>query len=67
MADVNRISRLGLVNAYLVRETDGLTVIDTMIGGSAGKIIAGAEADGARSSASCSPTPMPTTSAHSTR
>jgi Metallo-beta-lactamase superfamily len=47
MADVNRISRLGLVNAYLVRETDGLTAIDTMIGGSAGKIIAGAEADGA--------------------
>jgi glyoxylase-like metal-dependent hydrolase (beta-lactamase superfamily II) len=47
MADVNRISRLGLVNAYLVRETDGLTVIDTMIGGSAGKIIAAAEADGA--------------------
>jgi len=47
MADVNRISRLGFVNAYLVRENDGLTVIDTMIGGSAGKIIAGAEAIGA--------------------
>jgi glyoxylase-like metal-dependent hydrolase (beta-lactamase superfamily II) len=47
MADVNRISRLGLVNAYLVRETDGLTVIDTLIGGSAGKIIAGAKASGA--------------------
>jgi glyoxylase-like metal-dependent hydrolase (beta-lactamase superfamily II) len=46
MADGNRISRLGLVNAYLVREDDGLTVIDTMIGGSAGKIIAGAEARG---------------------
>src|SRR5918992_984352 len=47
MADVNRISRLGLVNAYLVRETDGLTVIDTMIGGSADKITEGAEASGA--------------------
>ena len=47
MADVNRISRLGFVNAYLVRENDGLTVIDTMIGGSAGKIIAAAEAIGA--------------------
>jgi glyoxylase-like metal-dependent hydrolase (beta-lactamase superfamily II) len=47
MADVNRISRLGFVNAYLVRENDGLTVIDTMIGGSAGKIMAGAEAIGA--------------------
>ena len=47
MADVNRISRLGFVNAYLVGENDGLTVIDTMIAGSAGKIIAGAEAIGA--------------------
>lgn len=48
MAEVNRISRLGMVNAYLVREDDGLTLIDTMIGGSAGTIIAGAEASGAR-------------------
>ena len=47
MADVNRVTRLGLVNAYLVREDDGLTVIDTMIGGSAGKIIAAAGATGA--------------------
>lgn len=47
MAEVNRISRLGAVNAYLVREDDGLTLIDTMLGGSAGKIIAGAEALGA--------------------
>jgi glyoxylase-like metal-dependent hydrolase (beta-lactamase superfamily II) len=44
---VNRISRLGLVNAYLVGENDGLTLIDTMIGRSASKIIAGAEAVGA--------------------
>ena len=47
MASVNRISRFGLVNAYLVAEDDGVTVIDTMIGGSAGRIAAGAEAIGA--------------------
>jgi glyoxylase-like metal-dependent hydrolase (beta-lactamase superfamily II) len=47
MASVNRISRLGLVNGYLVAEDDGLTVIDTMIGGSAGRIVAAAEALGA--------------------
>jgi glyoxylase-like metal-dependent hydrolase (beta-lactamase superfamily II) len=47
MADVYRISRLGMVNAYLVSEDDGLTLIDTMIAGSAGRIIAGAEANGA--------------------
>jgi glyoxylase-like metal-dependent hydrolase (beta-lactamase superfamily II) len=28
---VNRISRLGIVNAYLVEEDDGLTLVDTMI------------------------------------
>jgi glyoxylase-like metal-dependent hydrolase (beta-lactamase superfamily II) len=43
MANVNRIVRLGAVNAFLVREDDGLTLIDTMIGGSADKIISGAE------------------------
>ena len=43
MATVNRISRLGFVNAYLVEEEDGLTVIDTMIAGSAGMIAAAAE------------------------
>jgi glyoxylase-like metal-dependent hydrolase (beta-lactamase superfamily II) len=31
------------VNAYLVREDDGLTLIDTMLGGSADRIIASAE------------------------
>ena len=35
------------MNAYLVRESDGLTLIDTMIGDSAGKIIAAAKASGA--------------------
>jgi glyoxylase-like metal-dependent hydrolase (beta-lactamase superfamily II) len=47
MAAINRISRLGMVNAYLVPEGDGLTVIDTMIGRSASKIIAAADAQGA--------------------
>jgi glyoxylase-like metal-dependent hydrolase (beta-lactamase superfamily II) len=46
MATVNRISRLGFVNAYLVEEEDGLTVIDTMIAGSAGMIAAAADAEG---------------------
>ena len=55
MADVNRITRLGIVNAYLVREDDGLTLIDTMLGGSADKIIAGAEEAAGRSSASSHP------------
>jgi glyoxylase-like metal-dependent hydrolase (beta-lactamase superfamily II) len=47
VAAVTRINRLRFVNAYLVAEDDGLTVIDTMIGGSAGRILAGAEALGA--------------------
>jgi glyoxylase-like metal-dependent hydrolase (beta-lactamase superfamily II) len=47
MPEVNRITRLAMVNAYLVREDDGLTLIDTMLGGSAGTIIAGAEVSGA--------------------
>jgi glyoxylase-like metal-dependent hydrolase (beta-lactamase superfamily II) len=42
MSNVTRISRYGFVNAYLVREEDGLTVIDTMLPGSANKIIAAA-------------------------
>lgn len=39
---VNRVSRFGFVNAYLVEEEDGLTVIDTMIPGSAKPIQAAA-------------------------
>lgn len=35
-----RISRFGFVNSYLVEEEDGLTVIDTMLPGSAGSITA---------------------------
>ena len=42
-----RISRMGFVNCFLVREDDGLTLIDTMIRGSAKRILAAAEAAGA--------------------
>lgn len=41
---IHRICRLGLVNAYLVAEDDGLTLIDTTIPGSAGAILAAARA-----------------------
>ncbi len=44
---MNRISRFGFVNAYLVREDDGLTLIDTMIPRSAKPILAAAEREGA--------------------
>jgi glyoxylase-like metal-dependent hydrolase (beta-lactamase superfamily II) len=47
MADTHRISRLGVVNAYLVAEDDGLTLIDTMLPRSAGKLLAAAAARGA--------------------
>jgi glyoxylase-like metal-dependent hydrolase (beta-lactamase superfamily II) len=36
---ITRITRFGFVNAYLVREDDGLTVVDTMLPGSAKAII----------------------------
>jgi glyoxylase-like metal-dependent hydrolase (beta-lactamase superfamily II) len=42
-----RLSRFGFVNAYLVEEDDGLTVVDTMIPGSAKAIVAAAESRGA--------------------
>jgi glyoxylase-like metal-dependent hydrolase (beta-lactamase superfamily II) len=38
-----RLTRLAFVNAYLVSEDDGLTLVDTMISGSAGAILAAAE------------------------
>jgi glyoxylase-like metal-dependent hydrolase (beta-lactamase superfamily II) len=43
---VNRVSRFGFVNSYLVEEEDGLTVIDTMIPRSAKTILAAAEKTG---------------------
>jgi glyoxylase-like metal-dependent hydrolase (beta-lactamase superfamily II) len=42
-----RLSRFGFVNAYLVREDDGLTLVDTMLSGSAGGILAAAGRAGA--------------------
>jgi glyoxylase-like metal-dependent hydrolase (beta-lactamase superfamily II) len=40
----SRVSRFGFVNTYLVEDEGGLTVIDTMLPGSAKGILAGAEA-----------------------
>jgi glyoxylase-like metal-dependent hydrolase (beta-lactamase superfamily II) len=39
---VHRVSRLGIVNAYLVQEDDGLTLIDTMLPWSAKPVLAAA-------------------------
>jgi glyoxylase-like metal-dependent hydrolase (beta-lactamase superfamily II) len=41
---VTRISRFGLVNAYLVEEDDGLTLVDTALPRSAGAILKAARA-----------------------
>src|SRR5436190_2687008 len=43
MPTVTRVSRFGLVNAYLVDEEDGLTVIDTMLPRSARVVLAKAD------------------------
>jgi glyoxylase-like metal-dependent hydrolase (beta-lactamase superfamily II) len=45
--NLTRISRFGFVNAYLVREDDGLTLVDTMVPRSAKGILAAAEKLGA--------------------
>jgi len=42
-----QLARFGLVNCYLVRESDGFTLIDTNLSGSAKEILAAAEAAGA--------------------
>jgi glyoxylase-like metal-dependent hydrolase (beta-lactamase superfamily II) len=47
MSDTVRINRWGFVNAYLVREDDGLTLIDTTLPRGAGKILAAAQELGA--------------------
>src|SRR3954452_23782252 len=44
---ITRISRFGIVNAYLISEDDGLTVVDTMVPGSAKSILSAAERLGA--------------------
>ena len=45
--NITRITRLGLVNAYLVREDDGLTLVDTMLPRSSKAILGAAERLGA--------------------
>jgi glyoxylase-like metal-dependent hydrolase (beta-lactamase superfamily II) len=48
MADnITRVTRLGIVNAYLVREDDGLTLVDTMLPRSSKAILGAAERLGA--------------------
>lgn len=44
---ITRVSQLGLVNAFLVREDDGLTLIDTGVKGMDKKALAAAEQAGA--------------------
>src|SRR5690242_4185868 len=44
--NVMQLTRLRFVNAFLVRETDGFTLVDTTLGGSAPKLIAAAERAG---------------------
>jgi glyoxylase-like metal-dependent hydrolase (beta-lactamase superfamily II) len=46
-SSITRLSRAGFVNAYLVREDDGLTLVDTMLKGSGKRIVAAAERLGA--------------------
>jgi glyoxylase-like metal-dependent hydrolase (beta-lactamase superfamily II) len=41
-ANTHQLTRLGFVNCYLVRESDGLTLIDTGLSGSADDILAAA-------------------------
>lgn len=46
MSDITRITRYGFVNCYLVREDDGLTLVDTTVSRSGRRIMAAAEAFG---------------------
>ena len=48
-----KLTRLGFVNCYLVREDDGFTLVDTGMAGSAGGILAAAGPSARRSCASC--------------
>jgi glyoxylase-like metal-dependent hydrolase (beta-lactamase superfamily II) len=45
--NLTQLTRLRFVNAYLVREDDGFTLVDTTIGGSAPALIAAAQSAGA--------------------
>ena len=63
-----RLTRLGAVNAFLVVEDDGLTLVDTLIPQQPGRDPRRRRAiSAARSRGSCSPTRTATTSARSTR
>src|SRR5947199_100043 len=44
--EVHRVSRLGAVNAYLVEEEDGFTLVDTMVSRSEGRLLSAAESLG---------------------
>src|SRR3954468_14154741 len=44
---LTRVTRLGMVNAYLVREDDGLTLVDTALPRSQGAILKAAQRIGA--------------------
>jgi glyoxylase-like metal-dependent hydrolase (beta-lactamase superfamily II) len=44
--NLSQLTRLRFVNAYLVREDDGFTLVDTMVGGSSGDLLKAAEAAG---------------------
>ena len=43
--DLIQVTRLGFVNAYLVREDDGFTLVDTALGGGAADALIGAARD----------------------
>ncbi|MGK2954786.1 MAG: MBL fold metallo-hydrolase [Solirubrobacterales bacterium] len=45
--NLTQLTRLGAVNAFLVKEEDGFTLVDTMFRGSEGNLIEGAAATGA--------------------
>lgn len=47
MPELHRVTRFGAVNAYLVQEPDGLTLIDTLISRSAPLLVSRAAATGA--------------------
>ena len=44
--NLTQLTRLHFVNAFLVREEDGFTLVDTTIGGAAGALIVAAERAG---------------------
>jgi glyoxylase-like metal-dependent hydrolase (beta-lactamase superfamily II) len=45
--NLTRVTQLGMINAFLVREDDGLTLVDTLMRGGQKRVLAAAEAAGA--------------------